>query len=174
MWSGGDTIKIDTGNYLLGATIVMTTNDVGAAGTPIVIMGSTNGTTINRQNTGYDAFYLQGAEYVQFRNLKFTGGRYGLSGDGTTANYLRGVEILNCETMTNGTHGFNFSYTSNLVVSASSMHHNGQRGASLGGGRASHDREQHHLLTTPRGSTWTPPASSRATSASATAVRACG
>ena len=62
---GGDTIKVDTGNYLLGATIVMTTNDVGAAGNPIVIMGSTNGTTINRQNTGYDAFYLQGAEYVQ-------------------------------------------------------------------------------------------------------------
>jgi parallel beta-helix repeat protein len=129
---GGDTIKVDTGNYLLSATIVMTTNDVGTAGNPIVIQGSPNGTVLNRQNTGFDAFYLQGAEYVQFRNLKFTGGRYGLSGDGTTANYLRGVEIYNCETMTNGTHGFNFSYTSNLVISASSMHHNGSRGASLG------------------------------------------
>ena len=130
--TGGDTIKVDTGNYLLSATIVMTTNDVGSAGSPIVIQGSTNGATINRQNTGYDAFYLQGTEYVQFRNLKFTGARYGLSGDGTTANYLRGVEILNCETMANGTHGFNFSYTSNLVMRACSLHHNGSRGASLG------------------------------------------
>jgi parallel beta-helix repeat protein len=130
--NGGDTIKIDTGNYLLTATIVMTTNDVGAAGNPIVIQGSTNGTILNRQNTSYDTFYLQGAEYVRFLNLKFTGGRFGLSGDGTTANYLRGVEILNCETMSNGTHGFNFSYTSNLVISACSLHHNGNRGASLG------------------------------------------
>ena len=130
--AGGDMVRIDTGNYLLGATIVMTTNDVGVAGNPIVFQGSTNGTTINRQNTGYDAFYLQGAEYVQFRNLKFTGGRFGLSGDGTPANYLRGVEIYNCEAMTNGTHGFNFSYSSNLVISASSLHHNGSRGASLG------------------------------------------
>ncbi|MEI6396327.1 MAG: right-handed parallel beta-helix repeat-containing protein, partial [Verrucomicrobiota bacterium] len=130
--TGGDTIKVDTGNYLLSATIVMTTNDVGSADSPIVIQGSTNGTTINRQSTSADAFYLQGAEYVQFRNLKFTGARCGLSGDGTTANYLRGVEILNCETMANGTHGFNFSYTSNMVISASSMHHNGSRGASLG------------------------------------------
>ena len=129
---GGDTIQIDTGNYLLGATIVMTTNDVGSADAPIVIMGSTNGTTINRQNTSYDAFYLQGAEYVQFRNLKFTGGRFGLSGEGTTANYLRGVEIYNCEVMTNGSHGLNFSYTSNLVVSACSLHHNGNRGLSSG------------------------------------------
>jgi parallel beta-helix repeat protein len=129
---GGDTIKVDTGNYLLSATIVMTTNDMGTVGNPIVIMGSTNGTTINRQNTSYNAFYLQGSEYVRFQNLKFTGGSSGLAGDGTTANYLRGVEILNCETMTNGTHGFNFSYTSNLVISACSMHHNGQRGASLG------------------------------------------
>ena len=129
---GGDTIKIDTGNYLLGATIVMTTNDVGSADTPIVIIGSTNGTTLNRQDTGYDAFYLQGAEYVHFQNLKFTGGRFGLSGDGTTANYLRGVEIYNCEAMTNGAHGFSIAYSSNLVVSACSLHHNGQRGASLG------------------------------------------
>ncbi|MEI8290337.1 MAG: right-handed parallel beta-helix repeat-containing protein, partial [Verrucomicrobiota bacterium] len=129
---GGDTIKVDAGSYLLGATIVMTRNDAGSPGNPIVIQGSTNGTTINRQNTGYDAFYLQGAEYVQFRNLKFTGGRFGLSGDGTSANYLRGVEIYNCETMTNGSHGFNFSYSSNLVISACSLHHNGSRGASLG------------------------------------------
>ena len=130
--TGGDTIKVDTGNYLLSATIVMTTNDVGLADSSIIIQGSANGTIINRQSTSDDAFYLQGAEYVQFRDLKFTGARSGLSGEGTTANYLRGVEILNCETMANSTYGFNFSYTSNLVMRACSLHHNGQRGASLG------------------------------------------
>ena len=118
--AGGDTIKVDTGNYLLGATIVMTTNDVGTAGNPIVIQGSTNGTTLNRQNTSYDAFYLQGAEYVQFRESEIH--RWPLRpcpAMAPAANYLRGVEILNCETMANGSHGFNFSYTSNLVISAS-------------------------------------------------------
>lgn len=130
---GGDTIKVDTGNYLLGATIVMTTNDVGTADSPIVITGSTNGTTLNRQNTGYNTFYLQGSEHVRFQNLKFTGGSSGLAGDGTASTYLRNVEILNCELATNGTHGLNFAYVSNLVVQGCSLHHNGSRGASLGG-----------------------------------------
>ncbi len=130
---GGDTVKVDTGNYLLGATIVMTTNDVGEAGNPIVIIGSTNGATINRQSTSYDGFYLQGAEYVRFQNLKFTGARHGLAGDGTSSKYLRGIEILGCEAMTNGLHGLNFSYTSNLLVSACWLHHNSQYGANLGG-----------------------------------------
>jgi parallel beta-helix repeat protein len=129
---GGDTIKVDTGNYLLSATIVMTTNDMGTAGNPIVIMGSTNGTTINRQNTSYNAFYLQGSEYVRFQNLKFTGGSSGVAGDGTSSKYLRNVEILNCELMTNS-YGLNFSYVSNLTVQGSAIHHNSTRGASLGG-----------------------------------------
>jgi parallel beta-helix repeat protein len=129
---GGDTIKVDTGNYLLSATIVMTTNDMGTAGNPIVIMGSTNGTTINRQNASYNAFYLQGSEYVRFQNLKFTGGSSGLAGDGASSKYLRNLEILNCELMTN-TYGLNFNYVSNLTVQGSAIHHNSTRGASLGG-----------------------------------------
>lgn len=130
--AGGDTIAVDTGNYLLAATIVMTTNDVGEAGNPILIQGSANGTTINRQNTGLDAFYLQGAEYVRFQNLKFTGARHGLAGAGTSAQYLRGIEIVGCEAMSNNQDGLNFNYTSNLLVSACWLHHNGWRGAGLG------------------------------------------
>lgn len=127
--AGGDTIKVDTGLYQSGATVVMTTNDVGQVDSPIVILGSTNGTVIDRQSTSYNTFFLQGSEYVRFQNIRFTGGYAGLAGGGTATKYLRNIEVLDCDLATNGTYGINMNYISNLVIQGCSIHHNSSRGA---------------------------------------------
>ncbi len=89
---GGDTIYIDTGTYLTNATTTMTAFDSGTAGNPIRILGSPNGSVLNRGSTSADVLDLAGASHLEFENLRLTGGRYGLNG-GVTGITMRNVEF---------------------------------------------------------------------------------
>jgi parallel beta-helix repeat protein len=77
----GDRIYCDTGTYVLGANIVITGADRGAAGAPIEIIGTTHaaGTTFDR-NSGADGalvFHSDQTACVTVRNISFVNGSGG-------------------------------------------------------------------------------------------------
>ncbi len=90
---GGDTVFVDTGDYLLTQTVAIAVFDSGRSGSPVRIVGSSKGTTFNRGNMSADVLDLTGASHLEFENLRLTGGRYGLNG-GTDHVALRNVQAV--------------------------------------------------------------------------------
>jgi VCBS repeat-containing protein len=115
----GDTIYVDTGNYVASSNAVLTANDSGTAGDPVMIIGPTNGGTvsINRGNAtgtspGSDAAVItvNGASYDTIENLTLTGAYDGvdiggisngitLENDIVYGNAYYGVYILSTGTV---------------------------------------------------------------------------
>ncbi len=90
LW-GGDVVYVDTGDYL-GQTTTIGASDSGSAGMPIRIVGSTNGTTFNRENMSANVLDLAGASHLEIENLRLVGGQYGLNG-GVANVVLRNVRF---------------------------------------------------------------------------------
>ena len=90
---GGDTVYVDTGDYMTNVTITISGFDSGIAGKPVKIIGSPKGATFNRGNTSADVLDLTGASNLEIENLRLTGGRSGLVG-GTNHIVLRNMEFV--------------------------------------------------------------------------------
>ncbi|NCD23383.1 MAG: right-handed parallel beta-helix repeat-containing protein, partial [Spartobacteria bacterium] len=90
---GGDTVFVDTGEYLLTQTVAVAIFDSGRSGSPVRIVGSPEGTSLNSANTSMDVMDLSGASHLEIEDLRLTGGRYGLNG-GTDAITVRNVEAI--------------------------------------------------------------------------------
>ena len=76
----GDTVYVDTGNYVVDATMTIDAFDSGQAGNPVRILGSAKGTTINRGNTTADVLSISEANNLQIENFILTGGSSALIG----------------------------------------------------------------------------------------------
>jgi hypothetical protein len=87
--TAGDTIYVDTGNYVTTSDAVLPTGDGGTVADPAVIIGPTNGGTaiFNRDNpsAGVGAIDITGANNVTVENLSLTGAYDGVAISGTTA-----------------------------------------------------------------------------------------
>ena len=75
----GDVVRVDTGSYNLNSTLVVGAGDSGAATNYVRIVGSTNGTTIVRNQTVTGiTLQFDGAQYVSVEDLILTGASVGL------------------------------------------------------------------------------------------------
>ena len=101
----GDTIWVDTGNYGIPATILFTTNDVGAQGSSVLIRGShhASGSDFNGGGSSHDGIEVDvsGDAYVRFENLNITGTAHGFFVHGSGVSQCRSVEIVNCDVSDN-------------------------------------------------------------------------
>ncbi len=92
----GDTIWLDTGAYMLSDNITIGSEDQGDTGSPLRILGSPNGTLLDRNAPDMETSrvltvtgdYVQLGDYVN--PLQLSGGYYGISLEGT------GNEARNC------------------------------------------------------------------------------
>jgi hypothetical protein len=93
--TAGDTIFVDTGNYVATSDAVLPAGDGGTAADPAWIIGPTNGgiVVINRDNTtaGIGVIDDTGASAFTVENLQLTGGFDGVAVSGTTS----GLTLLN-------------------------------------------------------------------------------
>ncbi len=131
---GGDTVRIDTGLYPLSATIVITTNDVGAPGSPVAFVGSTHadGSTIDRAASWENVFLMEtDIHYVRFERLRITGGKNGIYASGGWQNPCVGIEVVGCTICSNGQSGVYFSTCSNALISGNTIWRNSSRGVHL-------------------------------------------
>lgn len=80
---GGDTVYVDTGTYLSSNVTTIGKFDSGSPGNPVRILGSPKGTTLTQTNSSLDVLALSGASHLELEHLRLTGGRYGLSSDGS-------------------------------------------------------------------------------------------
>jgi nitrous oxidase accessory protein NosD len=92
----GDTVYIDTGHFLQSTNFEIGSNDCGSASGYVSIIGSPNGTTIDRGNTNNTAYGLSlcNADYIQVQNLTITSGCYGIFIDGDNC-VLSNVTVRN-------------------------------------------------------------------------------
>ncbi len=88
----GDTVYVDTGNIASTNTTTLTVADSGAAGSPVRIVGSANGSVFSSGSTSLNALELNGARHVEISNLRLIGpGLYGFLGNGSTNVAVRNV-----------------------------------------------------------------------------------
>ncbi len=80
----GDSVYVDTGRYLQSTNFEIGSNDCGSSAGYVSVIGSPNGTTIDRGNTNNGAYglYLCNADFVRVANLNITSGCYGVYLDG--------------------------------------------------------------------------------------------
>ena len=91
----GDIVYVDTGTYDTSNTTTIGRFDSGRAGTPVRIVGSSMGTTLNRNSPGSDVLALEGTGNLEIENILLQGGRYGVHA-GTSSNVLlRNVRAVN-------------------------------------------------------------------------------
>ena len=76
---GGDTVYVDTGDYTTNVTVSIGVFDSGTPGNPVRIIGSPNGSTLNRGSTSADVLNLAGSHNLLIENLRLMGGQYGLN-----------------------------------------------------------------------------------------------
>ena len=78
----GDTIFVDTGNYVASSDAVLGTDDAGTAADPALIIGPTNGGTVvldrNNTNPGIGVIDDTGGSYITIEDLELTGATYGI------------------------------------------------------------------------------------------------
>lgn len=132
----GDTVFIDTGEYSLTNTLIIAAADTGSNSLPVVLLGSTNGTTLARNDEAEDVIsaVLPGGGYLRFENLVLTAGRNGLSVSGSDASHCREIQVVNCRAIANayaGEGGFVFKTADSVLVQNSAADNNGQSGISL-------------------------------------------
>lgn len=72
----GDSVYVDTGNYVLLSNTVCTAADQGSVHHPVTIRGSPNGTVLDRNcgTNGACGLYLNCSDYMEVRDLVFTSG----------------------------------------------------------------------------------------------------
>ncbi len=100
---GGDTVYIDTGNYVTNATTVISYFDTGDSGNPIRIIGSPKGSRINRANVSSNTLVLESGNYLSVRalrnleveNLQLSGGLSGLYANGISNVLFRSMRFTN-------------------------------------------------------------------------------
>ncbi|MGB4046912.1 MAG: right-handed parallel beta-helix repeat-containing protein [Kiritimatiellia bacterium] len=90
---GGDTVYVDTGDYTTNVTVSIGVFDSGTPGNPVRIIGSPNGSTLNRGSTSADVLNLAGSHNLLIENLRLMGGRYGLN-DGVSNLVVRNVLFI--------------------------------------------------------------------------------
>ncbi len=101
----GDTIWLDTGQYTLTTNITIGPQDAGTAGSPLRILGSPNGSVLDRNapDTETSRVLVVTGEYVQLGEvshpLQAIGAYYGISLEGT------GGEANACVVSDCGSHG---------------------------------------------------------------------
>ncbi len=100
----GDTILVDTGTYVLNADIVVSADDGGSGGIPVVIRGASafGGTVMNRNSSeaGVYALFVDAANYVLIDSITFTGAP---AGTGVGFNNAAGSVVKRCAAYGNGT-----------------------------------------------------------------------
>lgn len=88
---GGDEIRIDTGRYETNATVEITSSDAGDPENSVRIVGSPNGTYLDRLgNPSFPAMAVS-ASYVTLSQLHFAGGRSGVQVNNATNVVLDSV-----------------------------------------------------------------------------------
>ena len=128
----GDEIRVDTGVFDVGRTVYLNQQNSGAAGSPLVIRGSTSGAAIfNRVDRSEDTFLFDGVSYVRFERLHFTLGAAGLRVAGTGLNPSVGITIKDCQSYSNSSYGMIVSTCSNCWCKDCSSWRNGGDGYSL-------------------------------------------
>jgi hypothetical protein len=93
---GGDIIYVDTGTYA-GQTVVIGGFDSGRAGSPVRILGSSNGSILDRMSAA-TVLDISGASFLEIENLDLTGGSAGLYGSGASDITLRNVQFRDNQT----------------------------------------------------------------------------
>jgi hypothetical protein len=138
----GDTVYVDTGNYVATSDAVLATGDGGSASAPALIIGPTNGGTvvINRDNTspGADVIDDTGGSYITIENLGMTGAYDGVDFSGTSTN----VTLMNDSIYGNTVSGVVVANTlpptvANLTIADSIIYGNKGAGLDLQDGLAS-------------------------------------
>lgn len=136
---GGDTVYMDTGLYILTNTVGVSQFDSGAVGRPVRIVGSPQGTTLNRGNASADVLDISGASYLEIENLRLTGGRVGIAGGSSSDVTLRnmqsvgnkrGVQLSEASIRTVferclATHNTDYGYVDTSTTSLSNQWNNG-------------------------------------------------
>ena len=102
----GDTVFIDTGNYLLTSNLTVAGNDSGSARGMVRLCGSTgrSGTVIDRGSSASGAAAIaldDPADYVCLENLQLTGGQDGL----LVSCHARTYELRSCALYGNARYG---------------------------------------------------------------------
>jgi len=136
--AGDDIVYVDTGNYPLLATVIVTTNDVGYADAysnkhPITFIGSTDaaGSVLSFSNITNDGFYVQAAPYIRLENLKVTGADNGIRVNSSGGFLVAGIEVLGCEVCTNSGVGILLASCTDAIVSGNLAHDNVDTGISV-------------------------------------------
>jgi hypothetical protein len=88
---GGDVVYVDTGDYATNVSTVATAFDSGAAGRPVRIVGSPNGSKLSRGSTSAHTLELAGVFSWELENLRLADGNRGLFGNGSSNVVLRNV-----------------------------------------------------------------------------------
>ncbi len=152
----GDTIFVDTGNYVATSDAVLGTDDAGTAVDPALIIGPTNGGTVvlDRNNTSAGIGVIDdiGGGNITLENLRLTGAAYGIDFTGPST----GVTLQNDSIYGNAAGGIYTPNTqpptiANLTISDSAIYDNIGPGITLQDGvpeRAAAERsgvQQHQL-----------------------------
>ncbi|HTW70835.1 MAG TPA: right-handed parallel beta-helix repeat-containing protein [Acetobacteraceae bacterium] len=124
----GDTVFVDTGNYVATSDAVLPAGDGGTAADPAVIIGPTNGGTvvINRNNTsaGFGVIDDTGAAAFTIENLQLTGASDGVRVSGNASN----LTLLNDSIYSNDGSGIftsdNAGTITGLSIADSSIYNN--------------------------------------------------
>ena len=138
----GDTIYVDTGNYVASSDAVLGAADAGTTADPALIIGPTNGGTVvlDRNNTsaGIGVIDVIGGANVTVENLELTGAAYGI--DFTSAS--TGMTLENDSIFGNAVGGIFTDNNqppsiANLTIEDSAIYDNIGPGISLQDGVAS-------------------------------------
>ncbi|MBN1675367.1 MAG: right-handed parallel beta-helix repeat-containing protein [Kiritimatiellae bacterium] len=121
----GDTVRIDTGAWLLDSTLQLF--ESGTESAPIAFVGNGAGSLLDRPNTTNDVIYAQGIEYVRVQRLSLAGGR-----DGLCAEQCRGIRVLDCEAYTNADDGVEFQGCLDCEVTGCDIRNYGDVGIVVG------------------------------------------
>jgi len=119
----GDTIHVDTGEYLLASNIVISAVDSGSADGLVTVIGSTHsrGSVIDRgsTNAGCYAVHLDGCSYVALERLRIRGADRGVHGDAASSCAIRHCRVSSCSYGIHANGGPDYLVENNVVFSNS-------------------------------------------------------
>lgn len=90
--TAGDTLYIDTGDYTITTNMLLGELNRGYDGTPIRILGSTNGSLISRDNNFRSGLIMNNTRHVEVSDLKFTTAGEGVELQGVANISFRRVQ----------------------------------------------------------------------------------
>ena len=128
----GDTVKIDTGVWILDSTLQLF--DSGLATAKVTFVGSTNaaGSLFNRNDTGADVVLFKDVDHVRLERWKVTGGGTGVRIAATAPRQCDGIEIASSEIYGNGQYGLEWMGVTNALLETCFVHHNAWNGLRVG------------------------------------------